>query len=257
MEPLCARCGAEVVAHPYRDAGRPPPPPSSWPKRIAAAIATIAVLALLPTLFGGTEATMRQRWTFLEGRDPGELGLASHAKAAGDWTLEDHGSATGGRLLVNGEGDQGASPALLVAPSLRARDVRVATRCKASSACGVTFRFVDVTHHSVARLDVAGRAIEVVAIDGASERVLGRAPAELAPDVWQEISVEARGDRIAVSLNGREVVRVTELVPATPGTIGLWAPAPGRAYFDELVVETLVASPQAFEILPLVGRRAS
>jgi hypothetical protein len=257
MESVCPRCGAIVghVGHPYRDVA-PPTRPSPWPKRLAAALAIALAVALLPSLFAGNEATMRQRWTFLEGRSPGELGLASHAPSGGDWTLEDHGSATGGRLLVNAEGDEAGTPALLVAPSLRARDVRVSTRCKAMRACGVTFRFVDPKNHAVARIDLAARAIEVVALSGGHERMLGRTTADVAADVWQEIAVEARGDRILVTLNGKDVLRVADLVPSPHGAIGLWAPAPARAYFDDLVVETLVATPQTFEVLPLVGRRS-
>jgi hypothetical protein len=68
--------------------------------------------------------------------------------------------------------------------------------------------------------------------------------------------VEARGDRIRVSCNGRDVVAVSDPTPAHVGTVGLWAPSAAEVYFDELVVETLPASAQSLEVLPLLRKGA-
>ena len=232
----------------------------SWAARTAAAVVVLGALAVGATVFVGGESPARHRWRFLdETSDPGTLGFRIGVGHGGTWALEQHETATGARALVNRIGDPSAPPAILLAGSLRARDVRASTRCKvatamAGDACGIVFRVLDDKNHHVARLDVAARRIVVAVVAGGGERVLGATSARIESGVWQELSVEARGDRIRVSSNGRDVIDVADATPAHFGSVGLWAPAAAEVYFDELVVETLPAAPQALEVLPLLGK---
>lgn len=221
--------------------------------RVALAGGLLAVLVLLLTWLPGGEKTSKQRWTFVDTATPAELGLSPRVESAGGWTLEEHAFATGGRAMVNHEGDPASSPGILLASGTRVRAVRAMTRCKGEG-CGLAFRVIDERSYSVARvLGSAGR-VELVSVRDGVEHVLDRARIAGAADGWQELAVEARGDVVRVSSNGRVVLETTHAAPAPFGSVGLWAPAASRAYFDELVVEPLAASPQALEVLPLLRR---
>jgi hypothetical protein len=97
----------------------------------------------------------------------------------------------------------------------------------------------------------------IAVVEGGRERILGKQVASLAPGVWQELALEARAGRIRLSLNGSTSLEVVDGAPVAAGRVGLWAPAAGVAYFDELTVDPLPASAQAFELLPLLGRGRS
>lgn len=211
--------------------------------RAFAAVAVVSVLAVLASFFhAGVPAARHQRWTFLE---ESPLAIATE----GAWTIEHHPAATGGRALAK---DIGPSP-LLVAMSGPARDVRAMTRCKGGErkGCGLAFRIADDRSFTVAR--VAGDRVELVRVDDGRESSLGtRALPPGGGDVWQELHVEARGDVIRVTMNGAGIFDVHDPRPAVAGGVGLWAPA--RAWFDELAIEMLAASPQAIEMLPFLRR---
>jgi hypothetical protein len=228
-------------------------------RRGVAAVACLAAIAAL-TYAAAPPSLKKLRWTFLEPTTaPAELGLRPHASDGGEWHVEDDSHATGARALVNREGDPAGAPALLVATSAFTRDLRAVTRCKvapdmAARACGVVFRFRGEGDYHVARLDSAGGMLVVSAMSNGHERVLGTREATIAPGVWQELSVEARGARVRLSLNGKTTLEVIDPAPVYPGNVGLWSPAAGVATFDELAVDPLPASAQAFELLPLLGK---
>jgi hypothetical protein len=119
------------------------------------------------------------------------------------------------------------------------------------------FRFVDRANYHVARIDHDAKELVVAKVKGGRERVLGKANARVAPGVWQELVVEARGDHIRVSCNRRDVLDVLDPMPGHYGTGGLWAPSSAEAWFDELAIEPLPATSQSLEVLPLLGGGAT
>lgn len=224
--------------------------------RVALGAGLLAIVAILASFLPSSVRAQKQRWTFVDAATPADLGLSPRVATAGGWTLEEHPVATGGRAMVNHEGDPGSSPAILLVSGTRARDVRAMTRCKGES-CGIAFRVVDERTYALARIDAPSRRVELVAVADGIERVIDAGSIGGAPEAWQELAVEARGDVVRVASNGRIVLETTSAEPAAVGGVGLWAPAASRAYFDELVVEPLPASPQALEVLPLLGRRST
>jgi hypothetical protein len=218
----------------------PEPKGTPFAVRALAAAAIITVVAILASFFPPSSATpAKHRWTFVDDSfDTGET-----------WTIEHHPAATGGRALSK----EASSPALLVATSSPARDVRAMTRCKAErgDGCGLAFRIADERNYSVVR--VLGERVELARFEGGKESVL--ASSTLAPggsEVWQELMLEARGDVVRVAVNGTRTIDHHEVRPAIAGGVGVWAPA--RAWFDELTIEPLAASPQAVEVLPFLRR---
>ena len=230
-----------VVVAPMSEAlVAPEPKGTPFAVRALAAAAIVTVVAILASFFPpASSAPAKQRWTFIDDSfDTGET-----------WTIEHHPAATGGRALSK----EASSPALLVAASSPARDVRAMTRCKADNGdgCGLAFRIADERSYSVVR--VVGERIELARLEAGTESVL--ASSALSPGgaaVWQELALEARGDVVRVAVNGTRVIDHHDVRPAIAGGVGVWAPA--RAWFDELTIETLAASPQAVEVLPFLRR---
>lgn len=240
---------------PSRDAARP-----RWPARVTAAVVAALALALGASLFGAGGAGARHRWTFLdETASPASLGLHVAADRGGPWSVEIDPAATGSRALVNRAGDVDAPPAVLVAHAVRGRDLQASTRCRvdptrAGASCGIVFRYVDGGTHHVARIEPASDRIILARVTHGTERVLGIAGAS-AGSAWNELSVDARGDAIRVSCNGRLLIDLHDFAPSPTGTVGLWAPSSGEAFFDELAVDVLPQALQAVEMLPLLHRR--
>lgn len=224
--------------------------------RVVFGAGVLAVIAVFVSFAPSSKAQpTKQRWTFVDTATPAELGLTPRVATAGGWALEAHPIATGGRALVNHEGEPGSTAGILLVSNTRARDVRAMTRCKGER-CGVAFRVSDEHSYTLARVDASSSRVELVAVTAGAERVIGEAPVVGGPEGWQELAVEARGDLVRIASNGRIVLETTIDEPATYGGVGLWSPAPSRAYFDELVVEPMQGPPQALEVLPLLGRRS-
>ncbi|MDB4936010.1 MAG: hypothetical protein JWP87_2982 [Labilithrix sp.] len=235
---------------------------SSWARRAVAMAACVAAVALLGWAAAPASAT-KLRWRFVGPDDAlSALDLRAQVEGSGEWKVEDHSEATGARALVNGAGDPARGPSLLVATKAWTRDLRAVTRCKVAAdqparACGVVFRFVDDRNYHAARLDAARGALVVARVSQGREQILGTQVAPAPPGVWQELALEARGDRIRLSWNGAAPLEVIDVAPALAGGAGLWAPAAGISYFDELAVDPMPATAQAFELLPLLAKGSS
>ena len=218
-------------------------------------LAVIAAALLVGGPAGGPRAATEHRWMFVdEATDPAAIGFVLADAAAGVWELAAHDEATGARALVNGAGAPGGAPATAVVGEPRSRDLFLATRCKASAerpdqACGLVFRYVDPGTHYVARVEQDGVHLGVVI--GGVERAIRTVAADVDPTRWQDLAVEARGDHLTVSWNGRPVIDTHDPTLAAPGAAGLWAPSDCIAYFDELTVAPLPSTlPHPSELLP-------
>ncbi|MBK6513766.1 MAG: hypothetical protein IPG04_06490 [Polyangiaceae bacterium] len=256
------RGSSESIEEPVDARTRPPLGGSRALVAIAAAAAVAVLLVGVITLLPGGGSTIERRWTFTEEiGDLSALGLTAPIEEAGAWELSSHEHATGGRALSNRAGS-GAVPAILVAPSLRAEDVRVTTRCRASAdvarACGVVFRYRDPSSYYVARVDNDEQAIVLARVSRGEEQVLGLVRFDHAAAGWHELVVEAEDRALRVDWNGTRVINHQDDAPKTAGAVGLWVPAAGAAHFDELSVRTLGVASEDDALIPLVVRpRAS
>lgn len=242
-----------LVLVPARDEEAPRP----WPARVAAAALVVAAGGIALAALSGHGASPKRRWMFAEpGRVPESLGFLVTSPQGGTWRVEHDAIATGAASMVNRVGDAAAPPAVLVASGSPGRDVRVATRCRVAAAeggaCGVVFRHRDEGTHHVARLEADRGRVVLVRRSGGFERVLGVADAKVSASAWHELVVEARGDRVEVAVDGERRIEARDPLPSFTGHVGLWAPAGGEAWFDELGVEVFPASPEPTEILPLL-----
>ncbi len=257
------------VVHPYRtlvvspEEKPKPPPRRGQPIANVIAIAALAasVVAILASF--GRLGPKHQHWSFLDAVDtPTLLGLHPSPLHAGEWRVEEHDGATGARALVNDEGEPLAPPATIVARSAWMRDFAASTRCKTDPSrpvqqCGIVYRFRDEAHYDLVRLDTQRKEIVLALVEGAEERVIARAPADAPSGAWHELSVDVTGPVVRVSWNGRKAIEMAETLPSASGAVGLWAPASGVSWFDELAIEGRVDSPRPLETVPLLGRSRS
>jgi len=58
-------------------------------------------------------------------------------------------------------------------------------------------------------------------------------------DRWQRLDLRIEGDRLSVSLDGRELFSATDRTFAEAGQIGLWSKADSLTHFDGLEVRQL------------------
>jgi hypothetical protein len=218
----------------------PDAPVPGVPRAALGAIALVILVGAGSLVFGrGRSAT--HRWTFADPSEPNALGFHVSGDRAGKWLVEEHVTATAAHALANRPGEAHAPPATLVAEGIHARDVKASTRCKVStapSACGLVFRHRDDANHLVARIDFSSRALVLSSVSGGIERQLATAPVRVEPGIWQELVIEARGPRVHATCNGRDAVDVTDAAPSS-GSVGLWVPASGEAYFDDLSIDML------------------
>lgn len=230
-----------------------PEPARWWGKHGVIADAMVIVslasaAALLTMLAAGDEESSVRRWAFT--RDAGStraLGLAVTSERAGVWRLERDPRATGARALVNDVGLPGSSPAMAIALEPAHRDVRVRTRCRVrgsgeSLACGLVFRHRDRANYYSARVDAKQQRVVLSVVANGKERIIARAPARVEVDVWQEIAVDARRDRIRVVWNDETTIEVRDSTHLGRGAAGLWTAATTAAHFDELWLERLPGS---------------
>jgi len=236
----------------------------NWPwLQLAGAAGLSAVVLAAVLLFGagGLVPSTSRTWNFEDKRaDLTELGFRV-SKQGGEWLLADHEGATGHRALVNRPGDPAAKAASAVVDDSLTRDFRASTRCKSAQdrsqqACGLVFRFVNPANYYVARVDVGRNAVTLGVVVGGVERELRSVAAQVQPDVWQEVAVVAQADYLLVSLNGRRVLSIHDPTFPGAGRIGMWAPADGEAYFDELSLSLLPAKQfHPSDLLPIFLQR--
>ncbi|WP_052389504.1 hypothetical protein [Belnapia moabensis] len=159
--------------------------------------------------------------------------------------LEDPSSPAGPRVLAETSGDRTDSRfPLAILDGVSARDVAVSVRFKPVSgtvdqAAGLVVRLRDARNYYIARADalednvrlyrvVDGRRIQFAGVDVRVPR--GR---------WQALGLRIEGDRLAVSLNGRELFTATDRTFAEAGRVGLWTKADSVTHFDALEVQVL------------------
>lgn len=227
--------------------------------RAGLGLGTLAAVATACVLYGVLEESATDtslHFNFLEDATPRAIGFSTPVAAAGEWALEEHAHATGGRALVNRVGDEGARPAVAVVDSFSAGSMRAHTRCKfmpehPERACGLVFGYRDPTHYHLARLD--GDGVTLAAVVGGTESRLAHAGADVSAGVWHDLGVVTRSDEVVVSWNGRELLRARDASIPGEGNVGLWAPANGHVWFDVLAIEA--PGPQSTDLraLPIVG----
>ena len=163
----------------------------------------------------------------------------------GIWTVVVQEDAPSGKKVL-AQTDADATdfrfPVAFTGPAMK--DLRLSVRCKPVSGsvdqgCGLVFRLKDANNYYVARANALEDNVRLYRVVKGSRRQFGGWNGKVATAVWHELSVEAKGDRIAVSFDGKKVIDERDSTFAEAGKFGVWTKADSVIYFDDLTATPL------------------
>lgn len=177
------------------------------------------------------------RWNFDEspaGKLPEEF-----VSALGDWKVEKEAGAptTPGVLRQTGTFRNPDFPRVLV-KDLTFADLTLRVRCRPESgevdrACGLLFRAKDSDNYYVTRANPLEGNVRLYEVVNGSRKQFASADLEVTSGEWHTLEVRARGSRLSVSWDGREVLSASDS-RFERGKIGLWTKADSVTAFDDL-----------------------
>ena len=214
-------------------------------RRFVAVAAALAIATVLAAPSGSQERSKQPRgrtWTYtFEADTLGRPPLRSIARG-GAWSVETDSAAPGGRVLRQRESDDGVAFHSLQFERPYLENVSASVRFRIVSG------ELDPSAGLLFQLDPKGRNGYLVRIRGESgeialhyiiygkRRDLRFAKIQLPePGTWHTLGVRREGMRIAVTYDGREVMRVRD-ERYSSGTVGLWTEDDTVADFAQLEI---------------------
>jgi hypothetical protein len=133
---------------------------------------------------------------------------------------------------------------LAILKGFEARDVEVKVRFKPVSgkvdrAAGLVVRVRDEDNYYIARANALEDNVRLYKVVDGKRRQFAGVDVEVPKGRWQELGLRAEGDRLTVSLGGKELFSATDLTFAEAGRVGVWTKADSPTHFDELTVRRL------------------
>jgi len=161
----------------------------------------------------------------------------------GRWVVKiDPSAPAGDHVLAQVDADRTDDRfpvAVADAPALK--DARVEVRCKQVSgqvdrACGLVVRYQDAGNYYVARANALEDNVRIYRVVGGRRQQLASWSGKVASGVWHILALEARGDRLAVSWEGKPILEANDRTFTEPGRVGVWTKADSVTHFDALTV---------------------
>jgi hypothetical protein len=212
-----------------------------------AAVLPLAICGLVLTSGFADEVLPAVRtWTFESdkpGAPPAGFTFARTDGRAGRWSVRESPDAPSGKhVLAQTDDDHTKSaPPIAIADDLSFADVRVSVRCKVYSGhvnqvCGIVFRYGDHHDYYVARADVLESHVRLYYVKAGRRTRIGSWRGDVRSGVWNELSAEARGQRLRIRWNGVQVIDVADNAFVDAGRIGVWTESDAVTDFDDLTV---------------------
>lgn len=125
------------------------------------------------------------------------------------------------------------------APSVK--DGKVSVKCKPVSgkvdqACGVVFRYQDENNYYVARANALEDNVNLYFVKGGKRKEIKGFKTKVASGVWHELTLEAKGDHLEVSFDGKKMLEATDKNFVAAGKAGVWTKADSVTYFDDMTI---------------------
>jgi hypothetical protein len=133
---------------------------------------------------------------------------------------------------------------LAILKGFEARDVEVKVRFKPVSgrvdqAAGLMVRLRDPDNYYIARANALEDNVRLYKVVDGKRRQFAGVDVKVLAGKWQELGLKAEGDRLTVSLDGKELFSATDRTFAEAGRVGLWTKADSLTHFDDLVARRL------------------
>jgi hypothetical protein len=174
-----------------------------------------------------------------------ETGLTGKGSPVRWELLRDESAPNGPLVLAETSGDRTSDRfPLAILKGFEARDVEVRVRFKPLSgkvdqAAGLVVRLRDPDNYYIARANALEDNVRLYkVVDGKRQQFAGVAVTVL-QGKWQELGLKIEGDRLTVSLDGKELFNATDRTFAEAGRVGVWTKADSLTHFDELIVRRL------------------
>jgi hypothetical protein len=159
--------------------------------------------------------------------------------------LRDESAPNGPLVLAETSGDRTSDRfPLAILKGFEARDVEVKVRFKPISgkvdqAAGLMVRVRDEDNYYIARANVLEGNVRLYKVVDSRRQQFAGVAATVLKGKWQELGLRVEGDRLTVSLDGKELFSATDRTFAEAGQVGLWTKADSLTHFDDLVVRRL------------------
>jgi hypothetical protein len=158
----------------------------------------------------------------------------------GEWLVIDN-DAGRGLAQIDAEPVETHLPFAIYRP-LFAHDVFVSTRFmtisgKIDQAAGVFVRFRSKDDHYAVRASALENSVNLYRVAAGKREMIGRMEVNVSGQTWHTLGIAARGDRLTVFFDGRELFVATDRrFPGPPGKVGLWAQADSMTLFESLKI---------------------
>lgn len=159
--------------------------------------------------------------------------------------LEDPSAPAGAKVLAETSVDRTRDRfPLAILDGFEARDVAVSVRFRPVSgtvdqAAGLMVRLRDPRNYYIARANALENNVRLYrVVDGRRTQFAG-VDVPVPRDRWQSLGLRVEGDRLTVSLDGRELFAATDRTFRDPGRVGLWTKADSLTHFDNLELQAL------------------
>lgn len=159
--------------------------------------------------------------------------------------LSDTTSPAGPKVLAQTSADRTDDRyPLAILDGFTAQDVALSVQFRPVSgrvdqAAGLVARYLDARSYYVARANALENNIRLYYVLNGRRIQFAGVDVVVSRDRWQALGLRLQGNRLTVSLNGREVLTVTDATYAGPGRVGLWTKADSVTHFDAFEVEAL------------------
>ncbi|WP_242333037.1 MULTISPECIES: hypothetical protein [unclassified Anaeromyxobacter] len=213
---------------------------------------TIGVVALASVALAGPALAQAagKTWDFqgdAVGSPPAGFSFGRTGEGrSGKWVIQLDASAPAGDHVlaqVDEDGTDSRFPvAAADAPLLR--DLRAEVRCKpvagkVDQACGLVIRYRDADNYYLARANALEDNVNLYrVVDGRRRQIKGWS-GRVVSGAWHTLAVEARGNRLQVSWEGKPIIDATDDTFKDAGKVGVWTKADSVTSFDALSVTGL------------------
>jgi hypothetical protein len=160
----------------------------------------------------------------------------------GKWSVIDN-DAGRGLAQIDTEPAENGLPFAIYRP-LSAHDVYVSTRFmtisgKIDQAAGVFVRFRSPGDYYAVRANALENNVNLYRVVAGKREMIGRMEINVSGRAWHTLGIAARGDRLTVFFDDRELFVATDRrFPGPPGKVGLWTQADSMTLFDNLKIES-------------------